>query len=229
LPIFDQGCHATGENGRSLERKTTMPSVVGFAQLPDEEPAFLAYLQKTGDVWARAINDDPHNPKYAPLPVAEFLDRFADQIVAYNVVAVYLAFREDITRPRVLSHEITEGGSLAPFVQFGKVVEGVHTIVGGTKVMRESIHPMGSPFVMYRRGQFRREDELAISNLCFYPGAYEGQIWKPNPPAFMKWGKKVLDWMRRRTPESIPVYGCNYETRATVGVAAACKQGLKVS
>lgn len=205
-----------------------MPSVVSFGQLPDEESDFLAYLQRTGDVWARAVNDDPYNPKYAPLPVAEFLNRFADQIVAYHVVAVYLAFREDITRPAVSSHEITEGGTLVPFVQFGKTVDGVHTIVGGTKVMRDSIDPMGSSFVRYDRGQFRTEEELAISNLCFYPGSYEGQEWKPNPPAFMKWGKKVLDWMRRHTPESVPVYRCNYEVRATVRVAAACKKGLKV-
>jgi hypothetical protein len=205
-----------------------MPSVVTFAQLPDEEAAFLAYLQKTGDVWARAVNDTPRDPKYESLPVAEFLHRFAGQIVAYNVVAVYLAFRDDIQKPAVFAHEVTEGGTLVPFVQFGKVVEGAHTIVGGTKVMRESIDPMGSPFVRYDRGQFRTKDELATSNLCFYPGTFEGQKWKPNASAFMKWGRKVLAWMRRHTPESIPVCRCNYQTRATVGVAAAYKQGLKV-
>jgi hypothetical protein len=205
-----------------------MPSVVSFVQLPDEEAVFIAYLQKTGDVWARAVNDDPRSPIYEPLPVAEFLDRFAIQIVAYDVVAVYLAFREDIGMPAISSHEVIEGGTLVPFVQSGKVVEGVHTIVGGTKVKRDWIDPMGSPFVRYDRGQFRTKDELAHSNLCFYPGTYEGEKWKPNPSAFMKWGKKVLDWMRRHTPESVPVYRCNYKTRATGGAAAACKEGLKV-
>jgi hypothetical protein len=78
-----------------------MPTVVTFAQLPHEEAAFIAYLQKTGDIWARAVNDDPRKPKYEPLPVAEFLARFADQIVAYDVVAVYLAFREDIGKPAI--------------------------------------------------------------------------------------------------------------------------------
>jgi hypothetical protein len=205
-----------------------MPSVVTFAQLPEEEAAFLAYLRKTGDVWARAVNDDPHHPKHEPLPVAEFLDRFADSIVAFHVVHVYLAFRDDIKRPAVSVHEITEGGTLVPFVQSGKVVEGVHTIVGGTKVIRASIDPMGSPFVRYDRGQFRTADELTSSNLCFYPGTHEAQKWKPNPAAFMKWGKKVLDWMRRHTPESVPVHRCRYKIRATIGAAAACKRGLKV-
>jgi hypothetical protein len=207
-----------------------MPSVVTFAQLPDEEPALIAYLQKTGDVWARAVDDDPHKPSYEPLPVAEFLDRFADQIAAYDAegVAVYLGLRDDIKKPAISSHEVTECGTLVPFVQFGKVVEGVHTIVGGTKVMRKAIDPMGSSLIRYDRGQFRTKHELARSNLCFYPGTYEGEKWKPNPPAFMRWGKKVLDWMRRHTPEAVPVIASVYKARATVGVAAACKKGLKV-
>ena len=33
--------------------EVTMASVVTFGQLPDEEPSFLAYLLKSGDVWAR--------------------------------------------------------------------------------------------------------------------------------------------------------------------------------
>jgi hypothetical protein len=205
-----------------------MPSVVTFAQLPDEEPAFLAYLQKTGDVWARAVNDDPDHPRYEPLPVADFLHRFAAEIVAYHVVAVYLGFQENIFYPMISTHEKTEGGTLIPFVQGGKVVEGVHTIVGGTKVMRSFINPMGSSLVRYDRGQFRSDDQLAMSNLGFHPGTYHGQKWVPNPPAFMKWGKKVLGWMRRHTPEEVQVYRCNYKTRATVGAAEAHKKGLKV-
>jgi hypothetical protein len=205
-----------------------MPSVVTFAQLPDEEATFLAYLEKTGDVWARAVNDDPHSPRYEPSPVADFLNRFAAEIAGYHEVAVYLGMREDVKQPAIISHETTEGGTLVPFTQFGKIVEGVHTIVGGTKVIRESIDPMGSPLVRYDRGEFRNDSELAASNLCFYPGTYYDQKWKPHAPEFMKWGKKVLDWMRRHTPESVPVFRCNYKIRATVGVAAACTNGLKV-
>jgi hypothetical protein len=56
---------------------------------------------QTGDTWARAVNDRPRNPKYKPLPVAEFLDRFAVKIVAYDVVAIYLAMHDDIHRPAI--------------------------------------------------------------------------------------------------------------------------------
>jgi hypothetical protein len=205
-----------------------MPSVVTFAQLPEEEPAFIAYLRKTGDVWARAVDDDPRNPQHEPLPVSDFLERFADQIVKNHEVAVYVGFRDDIFRPAIGSHEVTEGGSLVPFVQFGKVLEGVHTIVGGTKVIREFVDPMASLYVHYDRGQYRTEEELATSNLCYYSGSYRGQEWVHKPHAFLMWAKKVLGWMRRHTPESVPVHTCNYETRATIGVAKACKYDLKV-
>ena len=94
--------------------------------------------------------------------------------------------------------------------------------------MRDFVDPMASSFVRYDRGQFRTEDELATSNLCYYSGSYRGQQWVPQPETFMKWAKKVLDWIRRHTPESVRVYRCNYEIRATIGVAKACKNGLKV-
>ena len=205
-----------------------MASVITFGQLPDEEPAFLAYLLKTGDVWARAVSDDPRNPQHEPLPVTDFLGRFADRILKYHVVAVYLGFRDDIFQPVVSSQEVTEDGTLVPFVQLGKVVEGVHTIVGGTKVIRDFVDPMASLYVRYDRGQYRTEEELATSNLSYYSGSYRGRQWVYKPDAFLTWGKKVLGWMRRHTPESVPVYTCNYQTRATISVSKACKNGLKV-
>ena len=203
-------------------------SGVTFGQLPDEVPSFLAYLQQTGDVWARAVKDDPLDPSYPPLPVAEFLQRYADQIVAYHCVDVYLAFRSDIFQPVIARREVIDGGILEPFVQSGKVVQGVHSIVGGTGVERNFIDPNGSPFVRYRIGKFRDEYELASSNLGFCPGTFIDRQWVPNPPAFMKWGKKILNWMRRKTPESVPVYRCHYEMRATIGVAEGCRKGMKL-
>ena len=200
-----------------------MASVVSFAQLPDEEPAFLAYLEETGDIWARAVNDDPYNPKYEPMPVSEFLNRFSHQIGAYDCVDVFLATRDDIMKPSTCFNEMIEGGT----VVWGPTT-GVGTIVGGQKVVRESIDPFGSPFVRYLRGQFRSSNELAGSALCFYSGRFEGTEWRPNSPEFMKWGKRILAWMRRHTPELVPVYEANYEMRATAAVAAAVRRGLKV-
>jgi hypothetical protein len=201
-----------------------MASVVTFGQLPEEEPDFLAFVQKTGDVWARAVRDDAESPKYEPLPVAEFLMRFAREVEAYCTVAVYLGLRDDVLHPEICIHEVTEGGTQVPFIQNGSVVPGVHTIVGGTKVKRKFIDPRASRLVRYDRGAFRSVDELASSNLCFHPGTFEGETWIAHPTSFMKWGKKVLDWMRRHTPESVPVYQCNYEMRATIRVADACKK-----
>jgi hypothetical protein len=205
-----------------------MASVVTFGQLPEEESNFLAFVQKTGDVWARAVRDRAESPKFEPLPVAEFLARFAAEVAAYSSVDVYLGMRDDVLHPEICVHEVTEGGTQIPFAQNGNVVPGVHTIVGGTKVDRKFISPRSSRLVRYNRGEFRSVDELAASNLSFHPGSFKGETWIARPASFMKWGKKILDWMRRHTPESVPVYQCNYEMRATTRVADACKKGLKV-
>jgi len=199
-----------------------------FGQLPEEEPDFLAFVQRSGNVWARAVRDEAESPKFDPLPLAEFMARFAVDVRVYSSVDVYLGFREDVLHPELCIQEVTEGGTQVPFIQNGIVVPGVHTIVGGTKVKRNFIDPRGSKLVRYDRGEFRGVDELASSNLGFHPGSFKGEAWIAHPAYFMKWGKKILDWMRRHTPESIPVYQCNYEMRATVKVADACKKGLKL-
>jgi hypothetical protein len=205
-----------------------MAAVVTFAQLPEEETDFLAYLLKSGEVWARAVNDDPSAPRYEPARVAEFLDRFASRIVAYHNVAVYLGPRPDILEAVLGSFEVIEGGTTVPFVQFGEVVPGAHTIVGGTKVRRPCVDFMASCLIGYDRGVFRGEKELAQSNLCYYSGSFRGEAYVQKPPAFLSWAKKVLAWMRRRTPEWVPVHGSKSRTRATKRVAEACRSGLKV-
>jgi hypothetical protein len=205
-----------------------MASGVTFGQLPAEEGAFLAYLQSTGDVWARAVWDDPVSPKYEPSPVAEFLAHHAREIAKYDSVDIYIGFREDVCHPETCFYEVTEGGTSVPLIQDGRVVDGVQTIVGGTKVQREFLNVPASPLVRYKRGEFCGEDLLASSNLSFYTGTYRDQVWVAQPASFLKWGKKILDWMRRHTPESVPVDRCHYEMRATTGVAAACRNGVKL-
>ena len=71
-------------------------SVVTFAQLPDEESAFLEFLAKTGDVWARPAHDWP---TYEPAPVARFLAAHAAELVRNGVVDVYLGFQADVLSP----------------------------------------------------------------------------------------------------------------------------------
>jgi hypothetical protein len=71
-------------------------SVVTFAQLPDEESAFLEYLAKAGDVWARPVEA---NPNCEPAPVGEFLAAHAEQLTRNGVVNVYLGLRADVLAP----------------------------------------------------------------------------------------------------------------------------------
>lgn len=206
-----------------------MASVVTFAQLPDEVPEFLGYLEKTGDIWARAQNDDPLQPKYAPSPASAFLAHFGAQIATRHVISIYLGFREEVLNPALYSHETIEGGKRVPFVQNGTAVSNAYSIVGGTKKQRIVVDLMGSPLLSCSIGQLLNETNLAHSNICFYPGHFIGQKWVPNPPEFIKWGKKILGWIRRRATEQVPIDRANYSIRATARVAEACRSGLVVS
>jgi hypothetical protein len=205
-----------------------MPSVCTFARLPDEEPEFLRYLQRTGDVWARASDDDPDNPNCQPMPVADFLYRFATEIQAHSVVRVYIGFKADVLNPQIRELEVTEGATLEPEMQNGEVFSGVQKIVGGTKGLRRHVHSSASHLIAYSRGEFREPQELATSNLSFYSGAYINHRYINHPKAFMKWASNVLQWMRRHTPKSVPVYNANYEVRASVAVHQECQRGLRV-
>jgi hypothetical protein len=168
-------------------------SVVTFAQLPDEEPAFLAFLAKTGDVWARAVADDA---AYDPAPVAEFIHAHAERLTSNGTMDVYLGFRPDVLDPAR-----REDGTVDIF---------------------------GARLIDYRRGGYYPGGELAQSNLFFYRGSFVGDEFVTKPEAFLKWARKVLGWARRHSPERVPVYRCNYKTRATARVAEAAAGGLKV-
>lgn len=200
---------------------------VTFAQLPDEVPAFLAWLLQTGDVWARPVRE-PFQSAYAPLPVIEAFEQYGAKTVQYSEIAFYLGFKADVLQPRLTTYEVTEGGIEVPFVQDGKIVPGAHSIVGGTKVQRIGIHGTGSALIRYSCGQFRAADELSQSTLGYSPGTYVEKKWVSNPKEFLNWGKKVLAWMRRQTPDQVPVYRCNYSIRATARFAEAHRSGLKV-
>ena len=71
-------------------------SVVGFAQLPDDESAFLAFLAKTCDVWARSVSDNPACP---PAPVIGLLHSHAEKLMKNGTVDVYLGVRTDVLAP----------------------------------------------------------------------------------------------------------------------------------
>jgi hypothetical protein len=176
-----------------------MASVVTFAQLPKEEPPFLAYLAKTGDVWALAALDDPREP----MPVADFLERYAAEIRIYNCVPIFLGLKPDVLAPM-----------LSPVKRDGK------------EVLTVDYH--NSCLVYYKRGELHTDGRtLNASNLCFYSSfVNDADQWQRKPDSFLRWAGKVLSWMRRNTPEQVRKHRANYSIRATAGVAA--RKGLKV-
>ena len=169
------------------------PSVVTFAQLPDEEAALLQYLAKTSDVWARPVED---RPNCSPAPVAEFLAAHAAELARDGAVDVYLGLRPDVLTPLM-----SEPGVIDLF---------------------------SSCLVGYRRGEYYPGGELAQSNLFFHRGFFRGNEFVSKPESFLRWAGNVLEWARRHSSEQVPVYRCNYETRATARVAEAAAGGLKV-
>jgi hypothetical protein len=168
-------------------------SVITFAQLPDEEATFLAYLVKTGDVWARAVIGDPF---FEPAPVDEFIATHSNKLTQNATMDLYLGFKSEVLAP--------------------------------ARLKERSIDIYGARLVGYQRGGFFPSGELAQSNLYFYRGSFVGDEFVTKPLAFLKWAGKVFGWVRRHTPEQVPVYRCNYKTRATVRVAEAAKGGLNV-
>ena len=156
------------------------------------------------------------------MPAAEFTAKYGEQIVQYHAMDLLLGLREDVLHPVVHYFEKIEGGTREPFIQDGKVVKGVATIVGGTKVQARNVAQSDSPLVSYSCGRFVVEDHLRASNICYtYRHVHQRKD-------FVKWARKLLAWIRKQTPELVPVYRCNYEMRATVALAEACKRGLRL-
>lgn len=183
-----------------------MASSVTFAQLPEEEPALLAYLAESGDVWARAAGDDPTAPLWEPKPLGEFLQRFTSEIRdKYNsTVKVYLGARSDILDPVVHTCGV---GPIPHLVDF-----------------------LASNVIHYSRGEFHPSSrELTSSHLAFHSTYLDTRgDCQHKPQAFLKWANKVLSWVRRNTPGQVRPEGMNYTIRATQGVVARAAKGLKV-
>jgi hypothetical protein len=115
-------------------------SVVTFAQLPEEEPVFLQYLAKTGDVWARPLADQP---MCEPAPAADFLAAHATTLARNGGVDVYLGCRAEVLAPL-----LNESGAIDIF---GSCLVGYR---------RGEYHPGGElaqSNLFFYRGSFRGE------------------------------------------------------------------------
>lgn len=82
------------------------------------------------------------------------------------------------------------------------------------------------PMLMYSRGQWRAENKLGRSNIAgdWTTVSEDKRRIIDKPEAFVKWGRKVLAWVRKHTP-----FWHQYEGyRITPAVAEAIKHGLEI-
>lgn len=173
-----------------------MASVVTFWQFPEEEERFLTYLEKTGDILACIGGPVTEPSRLEPRPVRELIE-------CEDPDAVLIGPREFM--------EIAEIGS---YWHEGR--------------MLYSRFYAELPLVDYSRPRFRAPQKLEESNLVF-----KTSIWvsdganhdldhaEPQPPEFVAWARRVLNWMRRHTQR------IGYR-RVTPRVAAAVEDGLEL-
>ncbi len=179
-----------------------MGSAVTFAQLPTEEPAFLAYLAKTGEVWARALRYDPES-RCEPGPVCGFLEQYASQLREHASTVVFIGLKPDVLNPT-----FTSGNTDGEECRFVSLPD--------------------SCLLRYARGEFSPGGRmLSYSHLGFDSSFVNSRgKWQRKPDSFIGWANNALAWVRRNTPEQKRLHGKNYSIRATAGVAA--RKGLKV-
>lgn len=202
-------------------------SGVNIAMLPEEHEAFWSYLATSGEILACALGDDPTNRQYAPAPPAEFVRRFAERIQRYDSVGIFLGSRESVFNPRIVYFDETVGGEEV-LLSEPDAIPRISKKVGGTKVRRPHLDHAGSQLIRYAFGVINNDNVMERTTASFYSTHLVGNNFKRHPDDFLKWGKKVLAWLRRRIAGKVPVYRCNYEIPASALVIEAAKKGLKV-
>jgi hypothetical protein len=174
------------------------PFCTNFAQYPEEEAVLLGQLQKAGDIWARAADDEQTKPRFTPLPVHEFLRDFGKQMRRHQLVRIYIGFRHDVLDPKLRLEEFLDGGTELPLVHQGDEVVGLKKIVGGEKKTRTRISLEQSALLSYQRGELG-SDGLHLCNLCYYPNlGHTSGIGKRKSPAFLKWADQSVRWVGQR-------------------------------
>jgi hypothetical protein len=83
-----------------------------------------------------------------------------------------------------------------------------------------------APMLMYRRGKWHDKNKLGESALSgqWTTVSADGTTLIDKPAAFVKWGRKVMNWVRKQTP-----LWHQYERyRITPAVAERIKQGWRL-
>ena len=172
-----------------------MATVVSFWRFPDEEEEFLDFLDKTGRVTA--------------IPYKKF--HSLEEIVPQSLRQIIKDSDSNLA-----SHALLIG--LDRWMDQIRVDPCIHN---GENIL--AISYIHSPLIVYGRGEFRESKKLGMSNLCAHRSYYNDEkklVHKPND--FVKWSKKVFDWVRKATPEFH-----QYRTyRLTPRVAEAIRNNL---
>jgi hypothetical protein len=206
-----------------------MPTVHTFFWLPDEHEEFVQHLATSPDIWATFGGLDPDPVVVQPAPVAEYFARLREAGDRAPGGAVYLGSRAAVLHPPTKDAQRTEGGTHVPFLQDGKPVPGVSTIVGGTKVKFRTIDFWNAELLDYRLGILRADGSLSQSNLVYYSGGWRGEQYVTKSDAFLGWAKRVVAWVRRRTKAMVPAGSGNATFPCTKRVAEAHSEGLALT
>jgi hypothetical protein len=105
----------------------------------------------------------------------------------------------------------------------------ISTIVGGTKVRQPRLNHPASQLVRYNYGIINSDNVMERTTTSFYSTYLDGNTFKRHPDEFVKWGRKVTAWLRRRIAGKVAVHRANYEIPASALAIAAVKKGLKVT
>jgi hypothetical protein len=151
-----------------------MTVVVSFWRFPEEEEAFLDFLDKTGNVVAIPYQNFHNLEAIKPQPLREMIKN-SDLNSASHSLLIGLEHWMDQIRVNPYFHN---GGNIF------------------------AVSYLYSPLIVYDRGQFREPNKLGMSNLCTTRSYYDdGKKLIYKPDEFVKWGKKVFSWVRKETPE----------------------------
>ena len=170
-----------------------MASVVTFWQLPEEESAFLEYLESTGDIVGVPWSKVPDRALLEPTPLQTLISQDPDSVL--------------LGRRELLGE--------MPINTFNE--DGITTY---------AVAASKAPMLIYGRGKWRAKNKLGASNLSgdWTTVSDDGSGIIDKPEAFAKWGRKVIAWVRKRTP-----HWHQYERyRITAAVAEAIKHGLEI-
>ena len=173
-----------------------------FAQLPEDEAAFLEFLATTGDVWLRGCGDTARKPKFPPLPAAEFLHRYTPQLSSDGCLGVYLGFERDILRPPSFSLRFTENGK------------------------RQSTNRVDDQLVLlvaYHRGGIMKSGLLCLSSI-----GYRTHTTK-KPKEVLSWARRVVGWWEKRASVPVPLSNSPDLGHGTPAAKAASLRGLKIA